>query len=223
MSVNHTHICTTCDLAQPPGDGFCDDCGTQLVAIRYCDDCGVKALHPGKFCRECGGKLPKIEALPPTNQTTTTIEPAKPVQPAWLNKPEPKPTWLDKPKPKPVQKVKPVSKPRQVVKTVVDATPTDNQAAPLAPRPMAAPVAMRTAPLAPPTRAANTTALVGGAAGALAIVALMANSLPLAIILFATMLIMGGLRLRHTAANGVDGIIDWVWEDPVLRKRILGE
>lgn len=214
MSVNHTHICTTCDLSQVPGDGFCDDCGTQLVAIRYCDDCGVKALHPGKFCRECGGKLPvAAPILPSATQTTTTVTPAKPAKPAWLNVPEPKP----------LQKAKPVSKPRQVVKTAVDVPPTNNNTpAPLAPRPMAAPVVMRTAPLAPTARMTRT-ALVGGAAGTLAIVALMLNSVPLAIVLFATMLIMGGLRLRHTAANGVDGIIDWVWEDPVLRKRILGE
>jgi len=226
MSVNHTHICTTCDVAQEHGDGFCDDCGTQLVAIRYCDDCGVKALHAGKFCRECGAKLPIAPAVsPPPSQTTTTVAPAKPAQPAWLSKPDPAPAA------KPVQKPKPISKPPQVVKPVdvapINAPIKNNTAAPLALRPMAAPVAMRPAPLAPATSTVNTTtALMASAAGVLAIGALMANVIPLAhaaYALFVMMLILGGMRLRHTAANGVDSLIDWVWEDPVLRKRILGE
>lgn len=223
MSVNHTHICTTCDVAQEPGDGYCDDCGTQLVPIRYCDDCGVKALHPGKFCRECGAKLPKIQVVaPPPSQTISTVTPVKPAkraQPVSLNKSKPKPVL------KPKLKPKPISTPRQVVKPVDVAPTNNNTAAPLAPRPMAAPVAMRPAPLAPATRAANTAALVGGAVGTLAMIGLMSGTMPLQLVFvfFAMMLILGGMRLRHTAANGIDGLIDWVWEDPVLRKRILGE
>ena len=221
MSVNHTHICTACNTNQNKGDGFCDECGTQLVPIRYCDDCGVMAPHAGKFCRECGAKLPAI----PTSSAPHSPSPelgeaggdraAKGAQPAWLSEPDPP----RQPAPKP----KPVSKPRPIAKTA-KAVPAASPPTPLAVRPTADPVPIRSAPLAPPSGpVSTTTALIASTTGVLAVGALVVGNIYLAFMLFVVMMIMGGYRLRHLAADGVDRVIDWVWEDPVLRKRFLGE
>ncbi len=73
-----------------------------------------------------------------------------------------------------------------------------------------------------PSTGDNALSLVAGTAGILSIVAA-ASSVPVAVVLFMVMFILGGVRLRHRTANAIGGVIDWLWEDPVLRRRLLGE
>ncbi|MGB0386577.1 MAG: zinc ribbon domain-containing protein [Ardenticatenaceae bacterium] len=237
MSGTHTHICPGCDKQQEKGDGFCDDCGTQLVATRYCNDCGVMAPARSKFCRQCGAKLPPIStASIPAAPAPAPSPPTKRPQPKWLSKAEPTPPPA-KPKasPKPTSGPKaptsgskapsPKAAPLVKAQPAQPAPPAPAPApAPLAPRPTAAPVPMRAAPLAPTSGTGNTAAvLVASMAGIMAVSALMLNNIVLALMLFVVMTVVGGYRLRYYAANGIDKVIDWAWEDPVLRRRFFGE
>lgn len=213
---NNTHICPACDSNQGQGDGYCYNCGTQLEAVRYCNSCGVEATPRSKFCRECGEVLPAITkassaATPPKAQPQSLTPP----QPVWLNEPaparaEPKPAWLREPEPAPppIANISP---------------PAISGAAPLAPRPQAAPVPISPAPLASP-REINTTQLaIASVLGLVATFALLSGGYPFAIIAFIIMLNIGGASLTHVAANGLDKIIDTMWESPAMRRRLLGE
>lgn len=80
---------------------------------------------------------------------------------------------------------------------------------------------MRAAPLAPSTTG-NAALATAGVAGLLGVVAL-AGSAPLAVFFFIAMLVIGGQRLGHVSAEAVGRVVDWIWEDPVLRRRFLGE
>jgi hypothetical protein len=220
------------------GDGYCDNCGTQLIPARYCDTCGALAAHAGEFCRECGAKLPTTD----DRQRQVPSGQSNPKQdvPDWLKEPEPPqqqvPDWLKepepKPKPEPPRRKPRASKPaappdkaqdNKPVMPAAPATPAPAQRASLARRWAAAPVPMRLAPPVPPATAAdNALMLTAGISGLLGIVAV-ASSPVLGMILFLVMLAAGGRRLRYGTGQAIGAVIDWLWEDPVLRRRLLGE
>jgi glycine/D-amino acid oxidase-like deaminating enzyme len=64
---------------------------------------------------------------------------------------------------------------------------------------------------------------VGGGAAGVAGLALMASNPPLAVVLLLVMLVASGRPLQAATSRAVDGVVDWLWEDPVLRRRLLGE
>lgn len=244
MSANaKSHVCPACGLLQSEGDGFCDNCGTQLIPTRYCDTCGALAAHIGEFCKECGTKLPTLPAKPvaapsPSIPSTQSVpdwlkEPEPPQQtvPDWLREPDPKPVVRQEPRPRPTPRPTPSTpapRDKTADATPAPATPAQTTPAPtrraaLARRPNAAPVPMRPAPPVPAATAADNALLLGaGLSGLLGIIVAASNPV-LGIILFLVMLAAGGRRLRYAAGNGVGAVIDWLWEDPVLRKRLLGE
>lgn len=215
---NKTHICAACHTNQGQGDGYCYNCGTQLEAVRYCNSCGVEAAPRSKFCRECGEVLPAITkarsagAAPPRAQPPQSLNPPQPV---WLNEPtparaEPKPAWLREPEPAPppVANISP---------------PAIAGAAPLAPRPQAAPVPISGAPLATPHEINPTRLAIASVLGLVATLALLNGGFVFAIVAFIIMLNVGGASLSHVTANGLNKIIDTMWESPAMRRRLLGE
>lgn len=222
----NSHICPACQTQQDVGDGFCIDCGTQLIPIRYCERCGVTVDHTGEFCRECGGRLP---VLPAPALDDDGPEPSRPT-PQWMKEPDPPPAkqepeetgtlprWMRDPvaHPKQSRPAKLPAKPKP--------TPTPQKAAPIQRRPTASPVPIRRDLPVPyqPSTTDNARALVAGTAGLLSIVTA-SGSLPLSIVLLFVMLGLGGKRLRYGAAGVVNRVVDWLWEDPVLRHRLLGE
>lgn len=185
---------------------FCTACDTvQGARDGYCEQCGGE-LQPVRYCDNCGvaathqGKFCREcgTALPDASLPPPVVVPPPPPPPPVVVKSAPQKV----PTPKPLAPSSP---------------------APLAHRPVADPVPMRSAPLA---RATTTnTALTGfaGVAGAVALFALATGSPPVALVFFVLMFVMGGVGLRNTAANGVNRVVDWIWEDPILRRRLLGE
>jgi hypothetical protein len=86
-------------------------------------------------------------------------------------------------------------------------------------------VPISAAPLAT-THEINTTRLViASVLGLVATLALilMNGGFVFAILAFIIMLKVGGASLSHVSANGLNKIIDSMWESPAMRRRILGE
>ncbi|MBA3530349.1 MAG: hypothetical protein H0T73_00310 [Ardenticatenales bacterium] len=226
-----THICPACELTQFAGDGFCNECGTALVLARYCEECGVLITHAKEFCRECGARVPPAPSAEPPRAAKRLTDPT-PSTPQWMKDPEPEPArptpqWMKDPEPEPARpprrkKSTPIATPPPAPAVARPAPTTD---APLQRRAPAALVPMRSTLPVPykPSSADNVRALVSVGMGVVASVTMMGGPIPLAIILFVMMFIVGGTRLRHEAANAIGGFIDWLWEDPVLRRRLLGE
>lgn len=198
-----SHVCPLCNTAQGAGDGYCTECGGTLVVARYCDNCGVLAGHDGDFCSECGERLP---TPPPTGLPPSPPDPGDTIRPPIRPADDPTSDRLVPPTPPP---------------RIPDPVPPRMSGA-LMPRPTATPVRLQPAPPAP------TTPSAGGQAAAMVVAMSAAGGIALlnpviALIylgLFASLLTHPA---RDLVAASLDRTIDWLWEDPVLRKRLLGE
>jgi hypothetical protein len=49
--------CPQCGAETPPGQKFCGECGTNVLAIPKCPQCGAQGERGQKFCGECGTKF----------------------------------------------------------------------------------------------------------------------------------------------------------------------
>ena len=49
-------FCDNCGTQLMPGAVFCDECGQKVATDDICIQCGFKFLKPGKFCPKCGAK-----------------------------------------------------------------------------------------------------------------------------------------------------------------------
>ena len=67
-------LCSKCGTENPPGRGFCGECGGRL-SLR-CPECGRKNDHRFKFCGDCGAALKVSKAASASTKTTnhSTIE-----------------------------------------------------------------------------------------------------------------------------------------------------
>lgn len=226
------YICPSCKTEHAAlGDGFCTNCGSQLVNVRYCEQCGVQALGTGDFCRECGANLPPITVARAGN--------GSPADTSWLDDPQP-------------QRSSPANAPRRTTRT---ATMTDNptpdwlqgpdqttyppartytsptpkpqrQSRPLTTPPVNQPLRDPKAPI--PLRPKAPTA--GGTPMAVIALLLMLAGMSAVIsgtgfgvVLIVLGVIIGGLPLQRLAADGINCIVDWAWADPGMRKRMLDE
>lgn len=49
--------CPQCGAENPPGQKFCGECGTNVLAIPKCPSCGEQGERGQKFCGECGSRF----------------------------------------------------------------------------------------------------------------------------------------------------------------------
>jgi hypothetical protein len=49
--------CPQCGAENAPGQKFCGECGTNVLAIPKCPSCGTQGERGQKFCGECGSKF----------------------------------------------------------------------------------------------------------------------------------------------------------------------
>ena len=47
--------CSNCEVENPPGMNFCEECGTKLAQV--CSSCGHELRPTAKFCGQCGTVL----------------------------------------------------------------------------------------------------------------------------------------------------------------------
>lgn len=217
--MSQSHVCPSCETLQARGDGFCVGCGTQLLPARYCDTCGVRAAHRGEYCRECGGRLPALPAEPVPAPKPPPAPQADRPPPKWLTEPEPAP----EPAPRPAPRA-PAPAPAPPKASPPAKAPAAPPSTMLTRRPSAAPVPMRTAPLA--TQNSNAVGSALGIAGGLAGMSgllLIASNPVLGAMLVLMMFVLAGQQTRAASARAVDRFVEWVWDDPVLRHRLLGE
>jgi hypothetical protein len=52
---------------------------------------------------------------------------------------------------------------------------------------------------------------------------MMAVNPAVGLVLLTAMFVLAGGQTREAAAGTMERLIDWLWEDPVMRHRILGE
>jgi rubrerythrin len=50
-------MCPQCGAENAPGQKFCGECGTNVLAIPKCPSCGAQGERGQKFCGECGSKF----------------------------------------------------------------------------------------------------------------------------------------------------------------------
>jgi len=233
------YVCPSCHLEQDTKDGFCRDCGTQVVHLRYCDSCGVEARGAEDFCRECGTRLPEITPFTGVNTKVsipapkTTPPPSD--TPAWLKGSDPTPAPAPIPRRSP-----PVAAPTRTKEDTPEwlrgedkridgnilvprstATPRQSQSQPK-PAPTAS-VLMRRPPISTSdARTRNLQALVGLMLALLGVVAA-PNALVIGLAMIVVAMVVGGKPLLEIITAGIHRVVDWIWEDPVLRKRMLDE
>jgi hypothetical protein len=237
------YICPSCHLEQDTKDGFCRDCGTQVIHLRYCDSCGVKTRGPEDFCRECGTRLP---AIVPYNAPTARVDsPASKPSPSV---PTDTPAWLKGNDPPPA----PASVPRRSSSTATRTstkedtpewlrgagrvddsilTPRPSPVSPPAPRSATprsntntnSPVLVRRQTPTPTNSAnRNLQALLGLIFAILGVVTA-PNTIIIGLGLIVIAMVVGGKPLLEMSTAGFHRVVDWIWEDPVLRKRMLDE
>jgi RNA polymerase subunit RPABC4/transcription elongation factor Spt4 len=100
--------CPSCGYPVPPGDKFCENCGTKIEDIPVCRKCGAPIIPPDKFCSVCG--TPAVRQEKP-QEIVTDPTPSQPAQQSVP--PVQKPVLpVQQPVQQPVQKpVPPVQKP----------------------------------------------------------------------------------------------------------------
>jgi hypothetical protein len=246
------YVCPSCHLEQQSQDGFCRDCGTQVITLRYCDSCGVKTRGAEDFCRECGTKLGKIQpfalkSAPTASPTPTPVSVPIEDNPKWLKDRSPsradtadEPAWL-KDSPKPSQRSNP--SPSVATKTRTDNNERhwlhDNASGDiLTPRPN--PVArthntqrtttpngnvqIRRPAVPTDSRTRNLQGLLGLLLAMLGIVtAANGGFFVMGLIMIVLSMVVGGKPLFELMTSSFHRVVDWIWEDPVLRKRMLDE
>lgn len=235
VMATNAYICPSCQLEQNTTDGFCRDCGTQVISLRYCDSCGVKSKGAEDFCRECGTRLPAIIPFKAAikGATPTPSSPSVSDTPAWLKGNEPLPTPAPTPRRTP-----------PVVTATRDDTPewlrgADNKrvddsilkprpapASPPAPRPTpsrsTSPVLIRRPTPTGDSRTRNLQALLGLIFAIVGVITA-PNVMVIGLFLIVIAMVVGGKPLLEMTTGGLHRVIDWIWEDPVLRKRMLDE
>jgi hypothetical protein len=237
------YICPSCSLEQDTKDGFCRDCGTQVISLRYCDSCGVKARGAEDFCRECGTRLPAITPFKgiTTNVTISASTPTPPISdtPAWLKGGDPVPAPAPTPRRSPPVATATRTKDdtpewlRGADKRVDDSILRPRPAPPVPtarPTPSrssststSAPVLVRRPTPAPSdSRTRNLQALLGLLFAIVGVITA-SNSIVPGLILIVIAMVLGGKPLLEMSAEGLHRVVDWIWEDPVLRKRMLDE
>ncbi|MDQ4078761.1 MAG: zinc ribbon domain-containing protein [Chloroflexota bacterium] len=202
-----THVCPACETVQDRGDGYCRECGTALIPTRYCDTCGVLATHTGRYCRECGAKLPELQPTRPA--------PDRPFQQgartssAGNNKGQ-------RPAPPPARDnenlqrrpAPPVAKPASLPQRSSPAAPQTVRQAPLS-----------TAWDEPATTARDVVGIVSTLGGFF----LVGSNPLLGMIAVVGGIMVAGQLTRRVTSQGLARLVDWVWDDPFLRRRLLGE
>ena len=156
-----------------------------------------------------------------------TPAPAPPpvARPPTAPDPRPTPGWLQEPDP-PAPLVATPQRPRP-------APPAPRPAAPPAPsttrriarrRQRADPVTLPGAPLRTPATDARPTPFtaVGGAAGLAGLVMVAFNPV-LGLLLIGAMFALAAPQVRALFTAAIHRFVDWTWDDPVLRRRLLGE
>jgi hypothetical protein len=200
------YICTVCQKIQPKADGFCQECGGALQAVVFCDGCGIPLLPGAAFCRECGTAAPKAKPAAPTSQAAPPSRTAPPARTS--------------PPPSPPARRSPPDLP------ATPGTPRPTQLpAPSRPR-RAAPVqSTALAPVAPTPTFSATQAVSSMAVGGVGLALLASGggaalggvvALPLAFAL-------SWRPLQYYSAVLTGKVVDWVWPNPNLRRRLLGE
>lgn len=234
-------VCPSCHLEQDTKDGFCRDCGTQVIFLRYCDSCGVETRGAEDFCRECGTRLPAIVPFKATSAPVDTS--AKPPSsappsdtPAWLkgNDPIPAPTPVSSSRrTPPVATATRDDTPewlRGANKRVDDSILTPRSTPLPVPRPTpsstnnSSPVLVRRPTSTPSdSRTRNLQALLGLIFALVGMTIASPNTIVFALALIVIAMVVGGKPLLEITTAGFHRVVDWIWEDPVLRKRMLDE
>src|SRR5262245_9438766 len=67
--------CASCNLENPEGKKFCEECGAKLLSV--CPSCGAEVRPTAKFCGDCGKSL-TVPSPPgaPSPRTAVSSTPA---------------------------------------------------------------------------------------------------------------------------------------------------